>query len=73
MNLFDKYRARLKDLTPADEPTREEIPQPVRKPEEIVQSNVCSTCHKYAWWESVYGRIVCGVCHPPRRERLSDG
>jgi hypothetical protein len=63
MNLFDKYSARLRDLSPADSPKIvESIPE--KKPERGALSE-CSTCHENAWWESHYGRLICGVCHPP--------
>jgi len=22
-------------------------------------------CHTWNWWESVYGAMLCGYCHPP--------
>ncbi len=25
----------------------------------------CYICGEFAWWLSVYGVLVCGVCHPP--------
>ncbi len=26
----------------------------------------CHICHEYAWWLSIHGVLVCGVCHPPK-------
>jgi len=30
----------------------------------------CHCCHQYNWWESIYGAVACGVCHPPVKEDL---
>ena len=30
---------------------------------------VCHTCREQRFWLSVYGVVVCGVCHPPATER----
>lgn len=70
MNLFEKYRAKLKDLTPADRAMDEKVLKPVREAEKVIPSNVCPACQEYAWWESTYGCLVCGVCHPPARPDL---
>jgi hypothetical protein len=31
----------------------------------IAELQPCPICRHYAWWLSVYGVLVCGVCHPP--------
>jgi hypothetical protein len=37
-----------------------------------VERNIpaCPVCHENKWWLSVYNVRICGVCHPPARERL---
>ena len=30
----------------------------------------CPWCHRFAWWRSVHGVVVCGNCHPPARPEL---
>ncbi|MFH1922239.1 MAG: hypothetical protein ABIP48_20440, partial [Planctomycetota bacterium] len=25
----------------------------------------CNWCHRFDWWRSMHGVIVCGRCHPP--------
>lgn len=63
MNFFEKW-GRLKDLGPVDLPKSHEA-APVQEARENIQLNPCSTCHENAWWESVYGALRCGCCHPP--------
>ena len=31
---------------------------------------VCRACRERRWWLSIYGVVVCGVCHPPAAPRL---
>lgn len=33
--------------------------------EKIRPRETCYVCHRYEWWFSIYGALVCGVCHPP--------
>ena len=37
----------------------------IRKTPESAPGDHCPMCHTWNWWESVYGTIVCGYCHPP--------
>lgn len=44
--------------TPAVSSCRARVPSPpVQGP--------CYRCRRFVWWESVYGVVVCGACHPP--------
>lgn len=43
------------------EATRINEPQP-QKP--------CYICGDYNWWLSIYGKWVCGTCHPPAAKEL---
>jgi hypothetical protein len=78
MNLLDKYRARLNEVTPANDPIEKtlELVHPSSNPKaaesvtrdetgEIESLVPCPVCHEYAWWVSKYGVLRCGVCHPP--------
>jgi hypothetical protein len=65
VNLLDKYRAKLKEVAPAASP---KVVQNIleREDQKVAPLLVkCAVCHENAWWESRYGRLVCGVCHPP--------
>jgi ssDNA-binding Zn-finger/Zn-ribbon topoisomerase 1 len=31
----------------------------------IAEVKPCPNCNEYAWWLSIHGVLVCGVCHPP--------
>ena len=43
----------------------EDKAQPLLEAGKVTELGVCHICHEYAWWLSVYGVLVCGVCHPP--------
>jgi hypothetical protein len=36
----------------------------------LAELKMCPICHEYAWWLSMYGVLVCGVCHPPPGSKL---
>jgi len=43
----------------------------------IAELSPCHACREYAWWLSIGGALVCGVCHPPAspaivKKRISD-
>lgn len=29
------------------------------------EAGPCGWCHRFKWWRSTWGVIVCGNCHPP--------
>ena len=31
---------------------------------------VCHACKKRLFWRSIYGVVICGVCHPPAAPEL---
>jgi hypothetical protein len=31
----------------------------------------CTACGRRSWWRSIYGAVVCGVCHPPSSAELA--
>ncbi|MGD0488255.1 MAG: hypothetical protein ABSB94_13785 [Syntrophorhabdales bacterium] len=31
----------------------------------IAELKPCHVCNEYAWWLSIHGVLVCGICHPP--------
>jgi len=43
------------------------IPESSPIPEPIP---ACYACHERRWWVSIYGVRICGVCHPPAKEKL---
>lgn len=34
-------------------------------PSEARRGKPCRWCGLFAWWRSIFGRLVCGACHPP--------
>jgi len=32
---------------------------------QIAELKACHICQTFAWWLSIHGALVCGVCHPP--------
>jgi hypothetical protein len=35
----------------------------------IDSSQPCRMCKTFSWWLSIHGVYVCGLCHPPMREK----
>ena len=31
----------------------------------------CRLCHSNTWWESIYGKLTCGTCHPPAHQKIT--
>ena len=67
----DRLRCRPRSrLTEVDLATLREIKPDVlaRLIEERIDSRarvVCYACKTSSFWRSIYGNVVCGVCHPP--------
>jgi hypothetical protein len=40
------------------------------KGSEIETMRACPTCDARAFWLSVHGAVICGVCHPPASSAL---
>lgn len=43
----------------------EDKAQPLLRAGTITELKACHICGEYAWWVSIRGAFVCGVCHPP--------
>lgn len=42
----------------------EDRARPLLEAGKITELGECHACHEYAWWLSIHGVLVCGVCHP---------
>lgn len=50
---------------------RDTLPKPEDKPVEAKQTiPACYCCHSRQWWVSFDGRKICGVCHPPAKDKI---
>jgi hypothetical protein len=48
----------------------EEKAEALVKAGNITELSDCPTCGEYAWWLSVDGKLVCGVCRLPKKPEL---
>lgn len=81
MNLMEKYRSKIKEINTGEnlpilcsdnkrsDTGTDEVSTDYLAPSKVKSRSIpdepCSICHRWAWWESIYGSIVCGFCHPP--------
>ena len=52
---------------PGPDPLARRAPRQFHKPGD----GPCNWCHRFEWWRSVHGVIICGWCHPPAMPNLA--
>ncbi|MGD0658833.1 MAG: hypothetical protein ABSD38_12270 [Syntrophorhabdales bacterium] len=48
----------------------EDTAKALLKAGKIAEVKPCPSCHEFAWWLSIHGVLVCGLCHPPASPAL---
>ncbi len=60
--------ARVEQVIPGAR-LRHDVP-PIADADNTLRDDRCAVCHRRAWWRSIHGALVCGVCHPPASAEL---